>query len=333
MHMTSKIWAALLVAAVGVMNAQAETLTWNGGPTKTGDFASAENWSPKQAPRPGDTLVINDAVTFADATFDVGEQGLTLQNTAKVVCKVAFAGAGDITIRSKTTGWADGFFQSAPCPSHVGSWHVYDGIFEPSGALGSGKVYVRSGDSNAQLQIGNIMFENDIQIVGHSSTPAINFTNAGKLTGVLSSDADFTIKVAWVNSGQRAEVRNLAGGNVCTVNLGGHNLDFSGPVNAQIVKIGAGTMRFTGVSDAPDATLAVNAGVAEFTESATWAGKSVTAAGATSVLRFNGRNLTSADATVTVMDGAKIDLATLAAVPHVTLGETTLANGFWRAAD
>ena len=333
MHKTSKRWAALLVAAVGVMNAQAETLTWNGGPTETGDFASAENWSPKQAPRPGDTLVINDAVTFADATFDVGEQGLTLQNTAKVVCKVAFAGAGDITIRSKTKGWADGFFQSAPCPSHAGSWHVYDGNFEPSGVLGSGTVYVESGASNAKLQIGNIMFENDIQIVGHSSNPAINFTNAGKLTGVLSSDADFAIHVAWVNPGARAEVRNLSGGNACTVNLNTHNLDFSGPVNAQVVKNGAGTMRFTGVSDAPDATLAVNAGVAEFTESAVWAGASVTAAGATSVLRFNGRNLTSADATVTVTDGAKIDLATLAAVPHVTLGETTLENGFWRAAD
>lgn len=333
MHKTSKRWAALLVATVGVVNAQAETLTWNGGPTEAGEFASAENWSPQQAPRPGDTLLINDAVTFAEATFDVGEQGLTLQNTAKVVCKVAFAGAGAITIRSKTKGWTDGFFQSAPCPSHAGSWHVYDGIFEPSGALGSGTVYVYSGASSAQLRIGYAMFENDIQIVGSSSNPAINFSNAGKLTGVLSSDADFAIQVAWVNSGQRAEVRNLAGGNVCTVNLGGHNLDFSGPVNAQIVKIGAGTMRFTGVSDAPDATLAVNAGVAEFTESAKWAGKSVTAAGATSVLRFNGRNLTSADATVTVMDGAKIDLATLAAVPHVTLGETTLANGFWRAAD
>ena len=333
MHKTSKRWAALLVATVGVVNAQAETLTWNGGPTEAGEFASAENWSPQQAPRPGDTLVINDAVTFAEATFDVGEQGLTLQNTAKVVCKVAFAGAGAITIRSKTKGWTDGFFQSAPCPSHAGSWHVYDGIFEPSGALGSGTVYVYSGASSAQLRIGYAMFENDIQIVGSSSNPAINFSNAGKLTGVLSSDADFAIQVAWVNPGERAEVRNLAGGKVCTVNLGGHNLDFSGRVDAQIVKVGSGTMRFTGVSDAPDATLTVNGGVAEFTESAKWAGKSVTAAGATSVLRFNGRNLTSADATVTVTGGAKIDLATLAAVPHVTLGETTLANGFWRASD
>ena len=92
-------------------------------------------------------------------------------------------------------------------------------------------------------------------------------------------------------------------------------------------------MRFTGVSDAADATVTVNAGTVEFTESAAWAGSSVTAKGTTSVLRFNGRNLTSDDATVTVTDGAKIDLTTLAAVPHVTLGETALANGFYRAAD
>ena len=212
MHKTSKIWAALLVATVGVVNAQAETLTWKGGPTETGDFASAENWSPKQAPRPGDTLVINDAVTFADATFDVGEQGLTLQNTAKVVCKVAFAGAGDITIRSKTKGWTDGFFQSAPCPSHAGSWHVYDGIFEPLGALGSGTVYVESGASSAQFQIGNTTFKNNIQIVGLSTKPAINFSNAGTLTGVVSSDADFTINIAYVYTGGRATIQNLQGG-------------------------------------------------------------------------------------------------------------------------
>ncbi|MDY5597095.1 MAG: hypothetical protein SPG40_06325 [Kiritimatiellia bacterium] len=332
MHKTSKRWAALLVATVGVVNAQAETLTWNGGPTATGVFASAENWSPQQVPRPGDTLVINDAVTFAEATFDVGEQGLTLQNTAKVVCKVAFAGAGDITIRSKTQ-WYDAFFQSAPCPSHTGNWHVYDGVFEPSGALGSGTVYVESGASSAQLRIGYAIFENDIQIVGYSSNPAINFSNAGKLTGMLSSDANFTIYVAWVNAGERAEVRNLAGGKVCTVNLGGHNLDFSGRVNAQIVKNGVGTLRFTGVSTATDATVTVNNGTVEFTESAEWGGSSVTANGATSVLRFSGRNLTSDDATVSVTDGAKIDLTTLAAIPHVTLGETALKSGFYLASD
>ena len=164
MHKTSKRWAALLVAAVGVMNAQAKTLTWTGG--ATGDFTASANWSPAQAPQAGDTLVINKAVTFDAATFNVGNKGLTLQNTAKVVCKVAFAGTGDITIRSKTTGWADGFFQSAPCPSHAGSWHVYDGIFEPSGALGSGTVYVESGASRAQTRIGYAILENDIQIVG-----------------------------------------------------------------------------------------------------------------------------------------------------------------------
>ena len=99
------------------------------------------------------------------------------------------------------------------------------------------------------------------------------------------------------------------------------------------MKKGAGTVRFTGVSDATDATVTVNAGMVEFTESAAWGGSRVTANGATSVLRFNGRNLTSDDATVTVTDGAKIDLTTLAAVPHVTLGETALADGFYRAAD
>ena len=210
MHKTSKRWAALLAATMGVASAQAETLTWNGGPTETGDFASAENWSPKQAPRPGDTLVINDAVTFADATFDVGEQGLTLQNTAKVVCKVAFAGAGDITVRSNSAG----FFQQADCSDHTGDWHVYSGVFEPNRitTIGSGTVYVQSGASSAQFQIGVATFKNDIQIVGHSTTPAIIFSNAGKLTGVVSSDADFTINVAYVYTGGRATIQNLQGG-------------------------------------------------------------------------------------------------------------------------
>ena len=201
MHKTSKRWAALLAAAAGVMNAQAETLTWNGGPTETGDFASAENWSPKQAPRPGDTLIVNDAVTFAATTFDVGTEGLTIESAAKVkvFSTVAFTGSGDIVIHSKSTDWQGGFFQKAACPAHTGNWYVYDGIFEPQAAtLGSGTVYVESDESSAQFQIGNTTFKNDIQIVGQSTKPAINFSNAGTLTGVVSSDADFTINIAYV---------------------------------------------------------------------------------------------------------------------------------------
>ena len=333
MHKTNKRWVALLAATMGVASAQAETLTWTGG--ATGDFTASANWSPAQAPQPGDTLVINKTVTFDAATFDVGSEGLTFQSTAKVVNQVAFTGSGNITVRSNSAG----YFQTASCPSHMGDWHIYGGVFEPqTETLGSGTVFVESGDSNAQLQIGGATFRNDIQIVGHSTKPAINFTNAGRLAGVLSSDADFTINIAYVYG--RATIITLRGGRTvivnCDKNSNGsiiYNLDFSGIVEAQIVKNGAGTLRFTGVSTATDATVTVNNGTVEFTESAEWGGSSVTANGATSVLRFSGRNLTSNDATVSVTDGAKIDLTTLAAIPHVTLGETALKSGFYLASD
>ena len=215
MHKTSKIWAALLVATMGVASAQAETLRWTSGATTAGDFTSAANWSPTQAPQPGDTLIVNDAVTFAATTFDVGTAGLTIESAAKVkvISNVAFTGSGDMVIHSKSTDWQGGFFQKAACPSHTGDWHIYDGIFEPQAAtLGSGTVHVESGESNAQLQIGNTTFKNDIQIVGQSTKPAINFSNAGTLTGVVSSDADFTINIAYVYTGGRATIQNLQGG-------------------------------------------------------------------------------------------------------------------------
>ena len=336
MHMTNKRWAALFAATMCVASACAETLTWNGD--ATGDFTASANWSPAQAPQPGDTLVINKAVTFDAATFDVGSEGLTVQTTAKVVSQVAFTGSGSITVRSNSAG----YFQIVACSSHTGDWHLYDGTFEPNATtLGSGTIYVESGSSNARLQIGQVRpFKNDIRIVGTGSTPAIVFSNCAQLTGVLSSDADFTINVAWVNGGTRAEIQNLRGWGTVTVNCDKnanrnilYNLDFSGLVEAQIVKNGAGTVRFTGVSTAAGTTVTVNNGTVEFIESAAWGGSSVTANGATSVLRFNGRNLTSDVATVSVTDGAKIDLATLAAVPRVTIGEMILENGFYRAAD
>lgn len=97
MHRTNKRWAALLAATVGVASAQAETLTWKGG--ATGDFTAPTNWSPAQAPQPGDTLVINKAVEFAAATFDVGAVGLTIQNSARTLCGVAFEGSGEISVQ------------------------------------------------------------------------------------------------------------------------------------------------------------------------------------------------------------------------------------------
>lgn len=85
------------VTVGGVLNLQAETLTWTGG--ATGDFTASANWSPAQAPQAGDTLVINKAVTFDAATFDVGTSGLEIQASARTLCDVAFAGSGEIRVR------------------------------------------------------------------------------------------------------------------------------------------------------------------------------------------------------------------------------------------
>ena len=96
----------------GLVGAHADTLTWNGGATN--DFTAASSWSPAQKPQPGDTLIIQEEVTFKSATFDVGEAGLTIQSTKGTVrCGVSFTGSGDLVIK----GNGQAFFQDGACPS------------------------------------------------------------------------------------------------------------------------------------------------------------------------------------------------------------------------
>ena len=100
-----------------------------------------------------------------------------------------------------------------------------------------------------------------------------------------------------------------------------------------LVKKGAHALRLTGTSDGADATMVVQGGTLAFAEAARWGGRSVAATGASTVLRFCGSNLTQPEATVSVADGATIDLSTLAVVPRLTLDGASVANGFYRAAD
>lgn len=135
-------WLIVLGMATlgGLVGAQADTLTWNGGATN--DFTAAASWTPAQKPQPGDTLVIQGDVTFTGATFDVGTAGLTIQSTqGSVRCGVSFTGSGDLVIR----GNGKAFFQDGACPSLAGDWRLRGGVFEPCpGGMGSGKVYVEA---------------------------------------------------------------------------------------------------------------------------------------------------------------------------------------------
>ena len=263
MKRLGKYLMAMAVMAVTIRGGAA-TLTWAGGVTTVGDFTSAANWSPQQVPQPGDTLIVNDAVTFAATTFDVGTAGLTIQNAAKVkvISNVAFSGSGDITIHSKATDWQGGFFQKAACPSYSGDWYVYDGVFEPQvSSLGSGVVYVKSGDSNATLQIGNLTFRNNIQIVGAGKAKALNFTNGGRLTGVLSSDADFMINVAYA-SGAAIVDRLIAPDRTVTFTYNdNYTLQLTGKVEGNLVKKGKrGTLSIADSADLAEASLSIEEG-------------------------------------------------------------------------
>lgn len=324
-------WMLLGMATLGgLAGAHAETLTWSGD--ATGDFTAAANWSPAQTPQPGDTLVIQESVTFKGTTFDVGTAGLTIQRTQGTVrCGVSFTGSGDLVI----TGSGGGvFFQDGACPLLTGAWRLRGGTFEPCpdlGGMGTGKVYV---EGPSKFQIGDVKLTNDVCVVGTGA--AVAFARAARLTGVLSTEADFTLDVAWVDANRRVEIADLRAGDstvTITGNAGGTNrtLDFTGTVEAQLVKKGACEVRFTGTSDATGTTLSIENGTVSFTESARWAGSSVTATGEGTVLRFDGANLTADDATVCVADGAKLDVASLTVLPSLTLGDQALEPGTYQA--
>lgn len=322
-----------VAALAGLAGVRADTLTWNGGTTKEGDFTAAANWSPAQTPQPGDTLVIQGDVTFKGATFDVGTAGLTIQRTQGTVrCGVSFTGSGDLVI----TGNGGTFYQDGACPSLTGNWYLRGGTFEPCEyGMGTGKIVVE-GAFSSTFQIGYVTLTNDVSVVGKGASLA--FARAAHLMGVLSADADFTLDVRWVDANRRVEIADLRAGDstvTITGNAGGTNspLDFTGTVEAQLVKKGACEVRFTGTSDAAETTLSIENGTVSFTESARWAGSSVTATGEGTVLRFDGANLTADGATVRVADGAKLDVASLTVLPSLTLGDQPLEPGTYQAKD
>ena len=313
----------------GLVGAHADTLTWNGGATN--DFTAASSWSPAQTPQPGDTLIIQEEVTFKSATFDVGEAGLTIQSTKGTVrCGVSFTGSGDLVI----IGNGKAFYQDGACPSLTGDWYLRGGVFEPCPDMGSGKVYV---EASSRLQVGAVTLTNDVCVVG--SGVSIAFARAARLMGVLSANADLVLDVAWVDANQRVEIADLRAGTstvTITGNAGGANrtLDFTGTVEAQLVKKrGACEVRFTGTSEAAETKLVVEQGTVSFTGSARWAGPSVTATGEGTVLRFDGNNLTAANGTVRDADGAKLDVASLTVLPALTLGDQALEKGTYQAGD
>ena len=187
--------------------------------------------------------------------------------------------------------------------------------------MGSGKVYV---EASSRLQVGAVTLTNDVCVVG--SGASITFARAARLKGVLSANADLGLYVAWVEENQRVEIADLRAGTstvTITGDAGGTNrtLDFTGTVEANLVtKRGACEVRFTGTSEAAETKLVVEQGTVSFTGSARWAGPSVTATGEGTVLRFDGNNLTAANGTVRVADGAKLDVASLTILPALTLG-------------
>ncbi len=310
----------------GLVGAHADTLTWNGGATTEGDFTAAASWTPAQTPQPGDTLVIQEEVTFKSATFDVGTAGLTIQSKqGSVRCGVSFTGSGDLVI----IGNGQAFYQDGACPSLTGDWYLRGGVFEPCpNGMGSGKVYV---EASSRLQVGAVTLTNDVCVVG--SGASISFARAARLKGVLSANADLGLNVAWVDPNQRVEIADLRAGSSTVTITGGANcpLDFTGTVEANLVKKrGACEVRFTGTSEAAETALAVEQGTVSFTGSARWAGPSVTATGEWTVLRFDGNNLTAANGMVCVANGAKLDVASLTILPALTLGDQALEKGTYQ---
>lgn len=247
------------VTVGGALNLQAETLTWTGG--ATGDFTASANWSPAQAPQAGDTLVINKAVTFDAATFDVGTSGLEIQASARTLCDVAFAGSGEIRVRG-----GGGFFQIAPCLSFAGDWRVTGGVFGVARAahcLGVGRVQVEA-SGGAQFQIGALSmnnvfasFKNDVQVFGSGTKAPVAFTNGARLDGALSAEGDFEINVAYVDpnvNGGRAEIRTLsAPGRTVSVTFNSdYKLAFIGSVEARVAASKTGTVSFRTLDTATD---------------------------------------------------------------------------------
>ena len=321
----------------------AKTTTWRGG--AEGSFTEPGNWD-NGAPESGDTAVFtgNSAVKIT-GSFSIATGGaLTVDNACEVDSHVAFSGAGKFVKKGagmfKTFVWTDHSGGSRIENGMLKIGNDFKAPWNDSQQFGSGEIeLVRYSDSAPTLSykgFGGKYLLNAIRITGAitSGTGAIEcgFPNQ-YIDSKITADSDFLINNSGATGGCVFRGDIEAPGHVVNVFalVGGNNdpkcVRFAGKVNASIKKVttsstytweGSENIELTGVSSGLDNALIVDWRKSILlSSSASWAGTNLVVNGANAAakgfsdtcLSLNGSGNLSPIATVNLLNGGKLDIA------------------------
>ena len=319
-HTLTLVCAAVaLAAAVPVF---AKTTTWKGD--STGKFSDAGNWD-NGAPEPGDTAKFTKAVTLVADDFDLGADGLTVENTASVTWNVRLTGSGLFT--KAGTGQVDvrtNAFHTGGTRLTCGKFSLSNRYCKPQ-CFGSGDIeIVRYNDYSPTLDFSewtcgitnSIVIKGAITAGGSDGTwGPIYVHNPATVGGGITCDSDAYLNIGWggitVNGPVTCPADKTLKINCNCGNNGGtlFAATFNKAAEASIVKNGNRNLNLNGVSTNKANSLTINAGTNLFGTAASWAGTNIVVSGGTAVLRVQRVNtIASPETVLKIASGGKLYL-------------------------
>ena len=318
--------------AAAVLGLSAETLTWTGAATGTAstNFLAAANWSPSQAPKGGDTLIMAKEVTLAPCEFDFGSAGLTISNSAKVVSKTTFKGSG------KLVKDGAGRFQNDYVCKHTGGTLILDGELYQNARyennkdgtqtkypLGTGQIEIRRSATTAPLlNLQNYCYvHSSILVSGPYTASQRSFfeNNNPNVYGLITAEDDFLAYCSWSNgsaagAGFRGGI-SAHGHTAHIANSGsGYATTLAGDIDASLETSKGEVYIANGGGSDPTATLTVKAGNCRFKPDGYWRGKTIKVAESGALLSLAHPDNLTPDAEIEIVSGGKLEFATAFAV-------------------
>lgn len=338
----------LTAVAVGMLCASvhlsviAKTTTWNGG--SSGQFSVASNWD-NGAPASGDTAKFDTEVTLSAEDFDLGTEGLTVENSKTVTWNVRLSGSGEFVKAGS------GDLVVKVNASHGGGTRLTRGAFRLCNSscspkrFGTGVVTIVRYDNSSPTLVfdqWSCGLTNPIEVKGpiSSSGPyknagAIYVTNPSTADGSVSCDSDTYVNVGWGGITMNGAV-TCPSDKILTFNCncGGYAVTLNKSVDASIVKLGKDNLIINGVCPNKDNFLTVNAGTNVFGTAAGWAGTNIVVDGVTAVLRVQRTsNLISSATVLKISNGAKVHLSADVFVGELWVDGEPQSTGAYTSAD
>ena len=327
---------AIVMCTVAMMSLGlcAKTTTWTG--PGSGKFSSSSNWN-SGAPEPGDTVIVNGAVTWESEEFSIGEAGLTLTLKNTVTSSVKFTGAGEIRIAGGTA-FSGELRQTVNC-EHTGGTTITGGALGLGACtqFGSGKIVV---GQESDAVYGSILGRtygacllNDIEIDGDCLQYPFWCGNDFYVKGNITATGDFRINAGWgtfqtLQGAVSAQDHKII---LETPTDANRKIALNGTVNnASLEKIGAGIATI-GAACSGD-SITISGGKLEIAATGSWEGNSITVDGNTAVFSFLRNSCISKTATLTVKNGGMVNLGASAVVAELWVGDVQQEPGIYTAA-